>query len=351
MKKIVYAGGGTLGSVTPLLAVHEELSERSITAHWIGTRRGPERALVERAGLPFTAIASGKVRRYLHWRNFIDPFLFLLGFFQSIVLLVHIRPQVIVSAGSFVSAPVIIAGWLLRLPSVILQLDIEPVRTNLLITPFVRRICIAVPETARHFPQQKTIVTGIPTRRIPSRCIPPFVSIDRHTLVVVGGGTGAQKINELVLASLGRLTERADVIHYTGLHKEGESKKAAQKNVRYHPRAFDEKMITDLAAADVVVTRAGMGTLAELAALAKPSIVIPIPHSPQEKNAAYFKAHDAVLILSQVGLSAERFCDAIIELFRDLERKRILGQHISHIFPSDAALRVATCIREMLKKS
>lgn len=348
MKKIVYTGGGTLGSVTPLLAVHEELSERSVIAHWIGTRSGPERALVERAGLSFTGIVSGKVRRFLHWRNFVDPFLLLAGFFQALALLMRMRPQGIVSAGSFVSAPVIIAGWLLRIPSIILQLDIEPVRTNLLTAPLARHICVALPETAHHFPQQKTIVTGIPTRRILPKYTPPFVSIDRHTLVVVGGGTGARRINELVIASLDRLTERAEIIHYTGLHKEGESNRAAQMNMRYHPRAFGEELIADLAQADVVVTRAGMGTLAELAALGKPAIVIPIPDSPQEKNAEYARARGAAVVFLQNTLTPDIFADAVLALLSDGQKRAALSRQIADLFPKEASRHVADAIEKMI---
>ncbi|MEK7122276.1 MAG: UDP-N-acetylglucosamine--N-acetylmuramyl-(pentapeptide) pyrophosphoryl-undecaprenol N-acetylglucosamine transferase [Patescibacteria group bacterium] len=341
---ILFTGGGTLGSVTPLLAVYEELSRDGVKAHWIGTRMGPERTLVERAGIPFFAMTTGKVRRYIHWRNLVDPFLLVIGFVQAFIFLFRVRPDMIVNAGSFVGVPVVIAGWLIGIPSVIIQLDVEPVRSNLLTAPIASAICVAVVETAHHFPKEKTTVTGIPVRKLMSR---PKPTSDRLTLLVTGGGIGAQKINELVLSSLDRLTSVADVIHYTGAFKDEEGLKAAQRNARYHPIAFGMKM-TDLVRADVVVTRAGMGTLAELAMLGKPAVVIPLPDSPQEVNARYFENRHAAIVRSQKELTPERFADEVIELLDNEAIRQSLSRAIVKVFPHDASKRVAEIIQKRI---
>ena len=353
--KIVYTGGGTLGSVTPLLAVHEELACDGFEAHWIGTRQGPERALVERAGIPFTVIATGKIRRYLHWRNLVDPFLLIIGFVQAMVFLVRTRPRVIVNAGSFVGVPVVIAGWFLGVPAVILQLDIDPVRSNLLTAPFARALCVAAEECAQYFPKEKITVTGIPVRKMVSR--PNFakhhetsqnLDVTVSSILVTGGGTGAQKLNDLVFQSISRLTEKTDVIHLTGKNKEGESAQLARSNPRYHPAAFEGDTLSMFMDVDVVVTRAGMGTLAELSALRKPVIIIPIPHSPQEKNAAFAAQHNAARILSEENLTPDAFVHAILDLLSNREVRNALSKNIATLFPSDAATRVARIIRNIV---
>lgn len=348
--KILFTGGGTLGTVTPLIAVYKELIARgAITQYealWLGTRKGPERNVVVKAGIRFVSIFSGKIRRYIHWRNVIDPFLFLAGFVQALLYVARFRPAVMLNAGSFVGVPAVFASWFFGVPVVILQLDCEPTRSNIISAPFARRIGVSLPEIKQFFPKEKTSVVGIPTHtymytHIPSRP-------NTQTIVVTGGGTGARALNELVLQSLAKLTKQAEVIHITGKNKEGESVSAAVQSARYHPRAYvgNDEMLAMFASADVVVTRAGMGTLAELSVLGATAIIIPIPNFHQEKNAAYFKQHDAAVVFSQEELTVEEFVNAILSLLNDEERKRILQKNISGIFPSDSASRVADIVQK-----
>ncbi len=112
--KILLTGGGTAGSVTPLLALSKYLKEGEDQLLFIGTKDGPERKLVEDAQIEFKSICSGKLRRYWSWKNVTDIFWIKLGFFQSLKIIKNFKPDVIVTAGSFVSVPIVWAGWLMR---------------------------------------------------------------------------------------------------------------------------------------------------------------------------------------------------------------------------------------------
>lgn len=345
--KILFTGGGTLGSVTPLLAVYEELVARGCLSApdtlWVGTRTGPERTLVEQSGIFFVPIFAGKLRWYAHWRNLCDPLLTGAGFFQALYRIAQFRPTRIVHAGSFVAVPVAWAGWLCGVPIIIIQLDLAPVLSNRVTAPLATKICIAVPETARFFNTKKTVVTGIPVRRAVT--LQPHRAGEKPVVYITGGGTGAESLNTLVFQSLERLVAHAEIVHALGNHKGAQSVELARRYPDYHP--FEMSIREGLVAgarADVVVTRAGMGTLAELAVLGKPIIIIPLPHSPQEKNAAYVQSRGAALVLSHAETSPELFADTIRALCADVKEKERLSQNIARLFSPHAAARVADII-------
>ncbi|MBI4142622.1 glycosyltransferase [Candidatus Uhrbacteria bacterium] len=173
--RILLVGGGTLGSVTPLLAVAEELQRQktvsdtvsekvSDTVFW-GTRMGPERVLVEAMGIPFRSIPAGKLRRYWDARNLFDLFVVKWAFWVALVRLIRWRSSVVVGAGSFVQVPVLWAAWVLRIPIVIHQQDVRPGLANRLVAPFARAITATFPETARMFRGRPVTVVGNPVRR------------------------------------------------------------------------------------------------------------------------------------------------------------------------------------------
>ncbi|MFH1226238.1 MAG: glycosyltransferase, partial [bacterium] len=158
--KIILTGGGTMGSVMPLLAVAEKLKfVRPATEFlFLGTSTGPEKPVVEKAGLTFRVIPAGKLRRYFSLKNLLTPFWVLGGLLQSLFIIRKFRPDAIVSAGGFVSVPVIWAGWLLRVPSMTHQSDVRPGLANLLMSRFVKKITVTFEESLKNFPKNKTIL-------------------------------------------------------------------------------------------------------------------------------------------------------------------------------------------------
>lgn len=334
---VLFAGGGTAGPVTPLLAVLEELRAQKPDAsfHWIGTRRGPERPLVARMHVAFSAITAAKIDRFLSLRNLIAPFLFLISCWQAYRTLREVRPDVIVAAGAFVAVPVVLIGRLLHIPALIHQLDIRPGLANKLMAPFAKAITVTFEKSLQDFAGEKTFWTGAPVRREILQPQTDNLNLrqGKKAVLIFGGGTGAQAINELVVNALDELTQVAEVIHITG---KGKGKPVQRPG--YYPFEFlAAEMGEAYAKADLVVTRAGLGTFLELAALRKPAVIIPIPNSHQEDNAMILWEAKAALVLDQTGLSPQEFANAVLKLLgNEIEMARLSAQIAPFYRPSSA---------------
>ncbi len=366
--RILFTGGGTLGSVTPQLAVYEELTARyaqqgqSVEALWIGTRSGPERELIHTYHIPFISIASGKLRRYVSIRNFFDPLLILIGILQAVWHIWRFRPDIILHAAGYVGVPVVAAGSVLGKKSVTLQLDFQPSLSNLIGARFSAAVGVATQEQKQYFPSKKTVVVGIPTR-VPTLAEQQaalhrmslaikkrlHITAGEKSVLIMGGGTGAQSLNESVEACVESLVQYAHIIHITGRGKKGNSEELARTYHRYHPFEFpSDEMIAFESLADVVVTRAGMGTLAELSALGKPTIIIPIPNTHQEKNANYFLTREAALVLSNITLTPKIFIQTVSGLLESTHAQGGLSKNMKTALPSDAAKKVADMIQKLV---
>ncbi|MEY4723102.1 MAG: hypothetical protein RLZZ324_615 [Candidatus Parcubacteria bacterium] len=345
--RILFTGGGTLGPVTPLLAVAAEIRAFAPDAElsWIGTRTGPERALVEAAGIPFHAISSGKFRRYFSFANLVDLARVKIGFFQAYALLGRLRPDMVVSAGGFVAVPV---AWAARLRGVkvhIHQQDPIPGLANKLSLPCATSVSVALESSLKDFSRRGRVPvwTGNPVRAAllggsREEAVRIF-SLEEGlpTVLVLGGGTGSAALNALVAGALPTLTEHAQIIHVAG----------ARKMVPQDPRRYHQySLLTDtlphaFAAADLVVTRAGMGTLTELAALGKPALIVPMPASHQEANARVFASAGAGVLLDERHVTPVQFALTVLGLLQGGARREALSTAMRGMNKPDAARNIA----------
>jgi UDP-N-acetylglucosamine--N-acetylmuramyl-(pentapeptide) pyrophosphoryl-undecaprenol N-acetylglucosamine transferase len=310
--KVLLTGGGTFGSVIPLIAIKEEL-EAGGEKHeflWVGTKNGPEKDFVQSQDIEYKGIYSGKLRRYFSLKNITDIALIKLGFFESLGIIKKFKPDVIISAGSFVSFPVVLAGWILRRPALIHQLDIRPGLANKLMAPFAKKITVGFEKSLKDYPAKKTTWTGNPIRSslktsLSSEDIKEKFGLedDLPTLLILGGGTGALHINKLVEDSLDELVKFCQIIHVTGKGKLNKN----LKHKRYHVFGFLNNLPEAYKVSDGVVSRAGLGTLSELAILGKSSLIMPMPDSHQEENADIYLEAGAILLANQRKLTSEEF--------------------------------------------
>lgn len=352
VKKILLTGGGTGGSVAPLLAIAEKLREKGdIDFFWIGTRDGVEKEMVEGENIKFIPIAAGKLRRYFSWQNFVDLFLILIGFFQSLSLISKWKPNMIITAGSFVSVSVVWAGWILRVPILVHQQDVQPGLANKLMAPFARVITVAFEKSLIDY-GEKAIWTGNPVRKNFQSTINKtrnnkFFKLkkDLPIIFVVGGGTGARAINDLVEGALNELTKICQIIHATG-----KSKAQGKQKENYYPFEFlsVEQMAEAYSVADVVVSRCGMGALTELSFLGKPSILVPMPDSHQEENAKVFSENNAAIVLNQKELTPEMFSNEIKKFISNQELKNILSRNIGNVMKKEANEAIAKIVNIVL---
>ncbi|MFA6428296.1 MAG: undecaprenyldiphospho-muramoylpentapeptide beta-N-acetylglucosaminyltransferase [Candidatus Buchananbacteria bacterium] len=347
--KIILTGGGTMGSVSPLLALYEEIKNLDLATEFlfIGTKTGPEKAVVEKYQIEFKAIWSGKLRRYLDWHNLVDPFLILVGLGQALKIIWQFRATVVVSAGSFVSVPVVIAAFLLRKKILIHQQDLRPGLANKICAPLADKITVTFPDSLKYYPAAKTECLGNPARQEILNCTKQRgldffqLSPDLPTLLVLGGGTGAQFINEVLVKALPELLQFCQIIHSSGRGKTIEGIEHSQ----YHNFEFlSTEMPEALAAADVVVSRAGLGTMTELSVLGKPTILIPIADSHQEDNALYYQKHNAALVIMQQFLTDQLLVKLVKELLRDPAALQNYSRNIKKMISPLAGQKIAKII-------
>ena len=324
-RAIVFTGGGTAGHVTVNLALIPHFIRNGWEVHYIGSVSGIERELVSNLDqVTYHGISTGKLRRYLDWNNAKDPFRVMKGVWQSWRLLGAIRPDVVFSKGGFVSVPVVAGAWLRRIPAVIHESDLTPGLANRLAVPLAARVLTTFPETERHLPQGKTSYIGAVVRdelfrgdAARGRSVCGFVR-SKPILLVMGGSQGARSINEAVRQRLAQLTEKFQIIHLCG-----------KGNVvpGLDTRAYRQfEYVTDelpdlLAAADVVVTRAGANTIFECYALKKPMLLIPLPLSAsrgdQLANAESFRRRGAAEVLQEEALDGDALVQAVTSLYEN----------------------------------
>lgn len=352
--RILLAGGGTAGSVSPLLALAEEIRERDSRTEFLfvgTTTRHPEETLAKTLGIPFETIPAGKWRRYTSIRNLTDPFRTLAGFRAARNIITRFRPTAVLTAGSFVAVPVSFAARRAGIPVFVHQQDLVPSLTNRLLSRSAAAITVTLEPSLQHFPRSKTFWTGNPVRRgilegKAERILTAFpLQPGKPIILVMGGGTGARSLNEVVLKSLPDLLKACQIVHLTGLGRSP----APVEQPGYLQEQFVTKAMPDfLAAATLIICRAGMGTLSELAALGKPAIVVPMPDSHQEANASFLLEHRAAVVIRSEALDPETLISRVRELLNDEQRRRVLGTHLQNLFPANAAPRIVDLVERTL---
>ncbi len=325
-KRIVFTGGGTAGHVTPNIALIEPLLKEGWDVHYIGSENGMEKDLIEGIdGVTFHGVSAGKLRRYFSWKNFIDPFRVIKGFFQARKLIRQIQPDVIFSKGGFVSVPIVLAAG--KIPVVAHESDYSPGLSNRIASRFTDQICVSFEDTLPHVPKGRGIFTGTPIRPAlyggsRGRALAfTGLSGEKPVLLVMGGSLGAQKLNELVRAALPVLSEAYDVIHLCGKGKDDCGCVACG----YHQYEYIDKELPDLfALSDIVLSRAGANSVFELLALNKPSVLVPLTSAStrgdQLLNAKYFEKKGYARVLDQNTATTEQLIGAINEVYADRAR-------------------------------
>ncbi|MBT3412684.1 MAG: UDP-N-acetylglucosamine--N-acetylmuramyl-(pentapeptide) pyrophosphoryl-undecaprenol N-acetylglucosamine transferase [Candidatus Jacksonbacteria bacterium] len=351
--KIMLAGGGTMGSVSPLLGMAEELKKRhkDLLLVFVGTKAGPERKAVADAGIRYQPIAAGKWRKYVSLYNVIDLFRIATGFVQSVLLLKKEKPDAILTAGSFVAVPVVWAAGFFKIPVFAHQQDLDKGLANKLIEKTAVKITVTFQESLKEFSSAKTIWTGNPVRQYLVEAqaqdgVDLFkLDAQKRTVVIVGGGTGSEWINEFVEEHKSALLPYCQIIHVTGAGKGEESHEQGYQSFEFLEA---KDMALAYAVADIVICRAGISTITELSQLSKPAIVIPLPDSHQEDNAAFLWEKKAAIILDQTELSVDQFMKVFKDLLFKQQNRLALTRAIARLMPQDATEKVVDVIDKEL---
>ena len=353
MKKIVLTGGGTLGHVTPHLALIPRLREAGYEIHYIGTENGmeaPKMRAVE--GVTYHAVKSGKLRRYHSWQNFTDPFRVIAGAFQSARLMGKIRPDVVFSKGGFVAVPVVFGAWLHRIPVLCHESDLTPGLANKLCRPFARRFATTFPECAEAL-GKKAEMTGTPLRpelfrgsRDKGLALFGFDG-SKPVMLMMGGSSGAQSVNACLREALPQLKE-FDIAHICG---RGNLDPALEGAEGYRQIEFlDEDLPDAFACTDLVLSRAGANALCEFQALGRPMLLIPYPlgasRGDQILNAKSLQKRGLCNVLEQEKMNPDTLARAVKETWEERDR---LTAALKNAPPADGTERVLEMIEEIQK--
>lgn len=347
MKHLLCTGGGSAGHVVPAIPVMALARERGARVSFVGSRSGLEERLLASEGVDYHGIAAGKLRRYLSVENGRDLFRVVAGVWQAYWLLGRLAPDVVFSKGGFVSFPVVLAAWLRRVPVVAHESDLSPGLANRLALPFVRTLCVTFAETRTPRFRGRRVVTGTPLRGAllqgdagRGRALLEAPE-GRPVLLVTGGSLGADALNRAVRDALDVLLETFVVVHVCGPGKD-----SGYRTPGYHPFEFVSETWGDLlAAADLVVSRAGANSLFELLALGKANLLIPlsprVSRGDQVENAEYARAHGFSRVLDETQLTPERLVAEVLETHRQLPQ---LHRRLADFRPPDAAAAIVDAL-------
>ena len=329
MKRIVLTGGGTAGHVTPNLALVPRLQSKGWEIHYIGTHDGIERELIG-SELPYYPISAGKLRRYFDLKNLSDPLRVVKGIFDAYGHLRRIEPAVVFSKGGFVAVPVTLAAWLLRIPVILHESDLTPGLANKLCVPFAKVLCVNFPDSVQYLKgkaSEKVVVTGTPIRaellegsREQGLKICGFSS-GLPVLLVMGGSLGSAVLNQTIRDNLAELTRSYQIVHLCGTGNLAPE----INNHRYFQLEYAREELPHLlAAADMVLSRAGANAIVELAALAKPNILVPLSRQAsrgdQILNAASFARQGFSLVIQEEDLSGRTLAEHLALLQKERRR-------------------------------
>lgn len=347
MKRIVFTGGGTGGHVYPGLAVIEALPEEyRARVVWIGTAKGVEGPIVRGANIqgrpiPFESVPSGKLRRYFDLKNLTDLFRIIAGIIKAVVLLGRLETEIVFSKGGFVSVPVVVAAALRRLPVIIHESDRTPGLATRISAPLATTICVPDSKSIASFPTRlhpRVIVTGNPVRAVFRTATGTEVlkrlSLPETTdpvVFVTGGSLGARQLNRWIAETIVKLSRRAVIIHQTGAHGAElirEIAGDADEGRYYGAPSFSELFPEILHRADLVVARAGAGTIWEIATVGRPAILVPlskeVSRGDQIVNAHAFAESGAAIVIDDPDASASKLLETVEALLDDPQRLELM---------------------------
>jgi UDP-N-acetylglucosamine--N-acetylmuramyl-(pentapeptide) pyrophosphoryl-undecaprenol N-acetylglucosamine transferase len=326
-KKIIMTGGGSAGHVTPNLALIPRLKELNYEIEYIGTIDGIERKIVEGNNIKYHPIASGKLRRYFDVKNFSDPLKVIKGIWQAYDIIKKQKPAIVFSKGGFVAVPVVIGSFFNKVPVIAHESDITPGLANKLSVPYCTKVCVTFPEALKKLNKNKAILTGTPIRKElleGSKLLGlKFCGFNdnRPVLFIMGGSLGSKAINDSIRKNLDKIILNFNIIHICGKGNVEDC-----YNNKHNYKQFEyvtEELPHLMAAADIIVSRAGANSIFEFLALRKPNLLIPLSakysRGDQILNAASFEKSGYSMVLQEEEVNETSLLEKINELYKNRE--------------------------------
>ncbi len=360
------SGGGTGGHIFPAIAIANGLKERLKTVDilFVGAKGKMEMEKVPQAGFPIEGLPISGLQRRLTLKNLSFPFKLMVSMVKAKRIVRQFNPHVVVGTGGYASGPLLKAAAHAGFPTLILEQNSYPGITNRWLGKVTRRICTAYDGMEKYFPAEKIVVTGSPVRK---NILEMHVSAaesrkyfgleeNRKTLLIIGGSQGALRINEAVAKHVEKLLASGiQIIWQTGRF----SLEMAQRsllNARFRDRVavrdFINAMDKAYAAADVVVSRAGAIAIAEIVAVNKPAVFIPLPSAAEDhqtRNAKALVEKEAALLLEEKKAPGQ-FFDVVYGLLKNNKKQEILKKNLKQFEHGDATEKIVEEVMKLIKQ-
>lgn len=345
--RLLFSGGGTLGPVTPLIAIIEKIKKDrpQDEIFWISTKRGVENEFLKKLDIKIYPISCAKLRRYISIQNFFDIFKFIYSLFVSYFLLQKIKPNIVITAGGYVSVPIVIIAKLLKIKILVHQQDIQIGLANKIMSRFANIITVSFKEHINKFKNKNIIYTGNPCRfteyeisKLNKQELLEKYNLksDKPVLLIIGGSSGAESLNKSIYNSIEELAKYCQIIHVTGLDKGSALSSDDYMQIEF----LKDEAIEFMYLADIIVSRAGLATLTELSSLGQCAIIVPI-RGHQEINAEYFYEKNAVELANTLNIVQK-----IKNLLKDERRQNELRNNIKNIMPHNSTEKIIDKIYE-----
>lgn len=319
IKHVVFSGGGSGGHVVPAITLIKKLQAQGFAISYIGSKQGIEKKLIQEQLIPYYEIATGKLRRYFSFQNFIDPFKIVFGVMQAFCLLLPLnrKSTLIFSTGGFISVPVVVAARVLGFKVFIHEQTSRVGLANKIAGKFASKVFVSFEASKKFFNKDKVVLSGYPVRdecfdeQIRSKQIAGIKldEIKKPILFVTGGGNGSMLLNESVKKEIQELKDKYFVFHQVGAQfvKDFE----AYNDEDYRCFGFlTDGMIDLYKSAELVISRAGAGTVCELIALGKTSVYVPLKIA--QFNEQWHNACEAKERLGSILFTEDEFKDVFI---------------------------------------
>lgn len=370
--KVLFTGGGTAGHIFPIIAVIRQMKKNypsvDFNFSYIGPKDKFAKEILEKENISVRAITAPKFRRYFSFSNIVDVFKFPICLVQSFYHVFVISPDLIFSKGGYGSVFPCLSGRILMVPIFLHESDIVPGLANKIISKFALEVFISfsINET-EYFPPEKKLSVGNPileeiTKGSAERAEKKFqLTGEKPLVLILGGSQGARRVNDTILANLPAILKEFEIIHQTGKNNFEQIKKEAkvilseELSKRYHPVSFfpEENLADVYAAADLVISRAGAGSIFEIAANKKPSILIPLAGSAQDhqvRNAYAYAKRGTALVIEEANFKPHFILERIKYLFSHPEKIKIMTERAEDFSRPNAARIIADYLICYLKQ-
>jgi UDP-N-acetylglucosamine--N-acetylmuramyl-(pentapeptide) pyrophosphoryl-undecaprenol N-acetylglucosamine transferase len=358
MTTLMIAGGGTGGHIYPAIAIAREWLSRDPSRRvvFVGTERGLEKTIVPKAGFPLELISVGGLKGKGALETIRNLFRLPVGFAQAFRLIGKHRPSAVLGVGGYASGPGLMAAKLRGVSTIIHEQNAFPGVTNRVLAKFVKAVVVAFAEAAPRLKREDAIVTGNPIREEFFRASKQPSNAATQKLLVFGGSQGSRILNDTMIGALlflAHLRNQLEIVHQTGPNE------LAKVQAAYHASAFPDARVVpyldpianEIAAADLVVCRAGAMTVGELAAVGRAAILIPFAaatNNHQEMNARVVEQAGGAIVITESELTPERLARVIGEVIADPERTQRMGAAAKSLATPEATKRIVDTIEKII---